>query len=63
MRKDSVELLKYGFITTGLIAGWFGLASLSHSILVQLLLASIGLVVNVLYWRWLLRRKLRPPKS
>jgi hypothetical protein len=63
MRKDSLQLLKYGLITAALIAGWFGLTSISHNVLVQSLLGWIGLVVIVLYWRWLLRNKLRQPKS
>lgn len=63
MRQDSLQLLKYGFITAVLIAGWFGVAFLSHNILVQSLLGWIGLAVIVFYWRWLLRNKLRPPKS
>lgn len=63
MRKDSFDLLKYGFITAVLIAGCFGLASLTHSILVQSLLGWLGLVVIVFYWRWLRRNKLQPPKS
>jgi len=62
MRQDTFQLLKYGFITVGLIAAWFGLASLSHNILLQSLLGCIGLVMIVLYWRWLRRTKLRPPK-
>jgi hypothetical protein len=63
MRKGSFDLLKYGFITAVLIAAWFGLASLSHNILVESLLGWIGLVVIGFYWRWLLRNKLGPPKS
>jgi hypothetical protein len=63
MSRDRMELLKYGFITVLLIAGWFGLASLSHNLLVRLLLAWIGLAVVVVYWRWLIRNKVRPPKS
>ena len=62
MRKNNFDLLKFGFITAVLIAGWFGLASLSHNILVQSLLGWIGLVVIVFYWRWLRRSKLGPPK-
>lgn len=63
MRKDSFQLLKYGFITAVLIAGWFVLASLSHNILVESPLGWIGVIVAVLYWRWLLRNKFRPPRS
>ncbi|MGO9402129.1 MAG: hypothetical protein ACLPVW_01515 [Terriglobales bacterium] len=63
MKKDSFQLLKYGFVTAVLMAGWFALASLGRNILLQSLFGWIGLVVIVLYWRWLRRNKLRPPKS
>ena len=64
MRQDRLQLLKYGLVTALLIASWFGLASLSHNILVRASLGWVGLVVIVVYWGWLLRKhKLRPPKS
>jgi hypothetical protein len=63
MGRDTRRLLKFGLITALLIAGWFELASVSHNVLLQLLLGWVGLGVVVLYWRWLQRNKLRPPKS
>jgi hypothetical protein len=60
---DRLQALKYALITVALIAGWFALASISHRMLVELLLGWIGLGGIVLYWRWLLRNKLRPPKA
>ena len=62
MTKRSFDLLRYGFITAVLIVGWFALASLSHNLLIEMLLGWIGLIVIVFYWRWLLRNKLRPRK-
>jgi len=58
-----MELLKYAFITVLLIAGWFALGSLSHNVLLQSLLGWIGFGALALYWRWLIRNKLGPPKS
>jgi hypothetical protein len=63
MSRDRLQLLKYGFITVTLMAGWFGLGSLSHNVLVQSLLGWIGVGVIAFYWRWLIRNKLGPPKS
>lgn len=62
MTQDTLELLKHGLLTVLLVVGWFGLASLSHNVLIQSLLGWVGLAVIVLYWRWLLKNKLRPPK-
>lgn len=62
MQKDTFELLKYSFITLLLIAGWFGSTTLSRNMVVQWLLGWAGLAVIVLYWRWLLRHKVKPPK-
>ena len=63
MQKDTLELFRYGLISLLLIAGWFGLTTLSRNLVVQWLLGWGGLAVNVLYWRWLLRNKVKPPKS
>jgi len=64
MRQDRLQLMKSALVTAVLIVGWFGLASMSHNVLVQSLLGWIGLGVIAVYWGWLLRKhKLRPPKS
>jgi hypothetical protein len=63
MRKDRLHLLKYSLVTVLLIAGWFGVASVSRNILLRYLLGWVGFGVIALYWGWLLRtKKLRPPK-
>jgi hypothetical protein len=63
MEKDTAQLLKYSFITVLLIAAWFGLTSLSHSIVVESLLGWVGLIAIAFYWRWLIKNKIRGPKS
>ncbi len=62
MTEDTSQLLKFSFITVVLIAGWFALASISKNVLIDSLLGWIGLGVLALFWRWLRRNKLRPPK-
>ena len=62
MKKDTFQLLKYAFISIFLIVVWFGLASLSRNIVVEILLGWVGFVPVGLYWRWLLKNKVDPPK-
>jgi hypothetical protein len=62
MNQDRFQLLKYALISVALIGGWFGLTFVSHNILLQLLLGSVGLGVVAFYYRWLRRNKVRPPK-
>jgi hypothetical protein len=62
-RSDRIKLLEHAFITAILITTWFGIASLSHDVLIQSLLGWSGFVLVALYWGWLLRKHhLRRPK-
>jgi hypothetical protein len=63
MRPDRFQLLKFALILVMLVLAWFGLTSLSHSLMLQSLLGWVGLGVVAFYYRWLLRNKVRPPKS
>jgi 4-amino-4-deoxy-L-arabinose transferase-like glycosyltransferase len=63
MTKDTFQLLQYGLIAVLLIAIWFGLISLSRNIVVEIPLGWIGFAAFALYWRWLKRKKIEPPKS
>ena len=62
MKHDSLQLFKYGLITALIVVAWFALTSLSHNVLVEIVLGWIGLGGVVLYWRWLLRNKVRRTK-
>jgi dolichyl-phosphate-mannose--protein O-mannosyl transferase len=62
MTKDTFQLLKYATIAVLLIAIWFGLLTLSRNIGVDLLLGFVGFAVFALYWRWLKKTKIAPPK-
>ncbi len=63
VNSDRWQLLKYGLLTVLVVAMWFALTALSHNWLVQVALGWIGVAALALYWRWLLRNKVRPPKS
>jgi hypothetical protein len=63
MSPDRFQLLKFAFILVILVLAWFGLTSLSRSLVLQSLLGWVGLGVVVFYYRWLRRNKVRPPKS
>jgi hypothetical protein len=43
-------------------AGCFALASVSHRLIMQVVLGWLGLGVVVLYVRWLLKNKIRGPR-
>jgi hypothetical protein len=62
MPKDGLQLFKFALIFALLILGWFSLTSVSHNVLLQLLLGWIGLGIVALYYLWLKRNKIRPPK-
>jgi hypothetical protein len=63
MRPDRFQLLKFALILVMLVLAWFGLTSLSHNLMLQSLLGWVGLGVVAFYYRWLLRNKVRLPKS
>jgi hypothetical protein len=62
MTPDRLQLLKFGIISAVLIVGWFVLTSVTHNIVLQSLLGWIGLGVIALYYRWLKKNKVQPPK-
>ena len=62
MTQDRLELFKFALIGVLLILGWVSLTSVSHNFLLQLLLGWIGLGIVALYYRWLKRNKIQPPK-
>jgi hypothetical protein len=55
--KDKLQLLRYSLETCLLIAGWWGITSLSHNSTVQFLSGWVGFGAISLYWRWLPRKK------
>jgi hypothetical protein len=63
MNQDKLQLFKYAFIFALLIAGWFALTSVSNNLLAQLLLGWIGFGVVALYYRWLVRNKMRSSEA
>jgi uncharacterized membrane protein YeaQ/YmgE (transglycosylase-associated protein family) len=63
MTLDTRELLKFSFLTVAVVAGWFALASVSKNVIVEIVLGWVGLAFLALYWRWLLKKKAKPPKS
>ena len=60
MKKDTVQLLGFSLLTVVLLVACFGLVSLSHNVMVQYLLGWVGVAGMALYFRWLLRKKVKP---
>jgi uncharacterized membrane protein YobD (UPF0266 family) len=63
MSRDRRDLLKYVLILVLLIVTWFVLASSPSSTLMKVVLGWVGFGVIAVYYVWLTRHKVQPPKA